>query len=261
MGFERICAVIQGKSSNYDTDVFTPVIDTISGLAGIPYGKADESDIAMRVIADHIRAVSFAIADGAAPSNDGRGYVVRRILRRAIRYGWDKLGLKEPFMHKLVATLSDTMGDVFPVLREQQAYVTNVIHAEENSFLKTLGLGIQLFNSMSEGKSVISGEDAFKLHDTYGFPIDLTALMARERGLDVDQDGFERLMADQKTRARAAGKFGVEISADGHSNVNIQPSTFVGYSDLTSTSTLQVFEGLGKPAIVLEQTPFYAESG
>lgn len=261
MGFERICAVIQGKSSNYDTDVFTPVIDTISGLAGIPYGKADESDIAMRVIADHIRAVSFAIADGAAPSNDGRGYVVRRILRRAIRYGWDKLGLKEPFMHELVATLATTMGDVFPVLREQQAYVTNVIHAEENSFLKTLGQGIQLFNSMSEGKSVISGEDAFKLHDTYGFPIDLTALMARERGLDVDQDGFERLMADQKTRARAAGKFGVDVVVDGNSSFNLQPSTFVGYSELMSSSSLHVFEGLGKPAILLEQTPFYAESG
>lgn len=261
MGFERICAVIQGKSSNYDTDVFTPVIEAVSGLAGIPYGKADESDIAMRVIADHIRAVSFAIADGAAPSNDGRGYVVRRILRRAIRYGWDKLGLKEPFMHKLVATLASTMGDVFSVLREQQSYVTNVIQAEENSFLKTLGQGIQLFNSMSEGKFVISGEDAFKLHDTYGFPIDLTALMARERGLDVDQDGFERLMADQKSRARAAGKFGVDVVVDGSSTSTLQPSTFVGYSDLTSTTALHVFDGLGKPAIVLEQTPFYAESG
>lgn len=261
MGFERICAVIQGKSSNYDTDVFTPVIDAISNLARIPYGIADESDIAMRVIADHIRAVSFAIADGAAPSNDGRGYVVRRILRRAIRYGWDKLDLKEPFMHKLVATLSETMGDVFPVLREQQAYVTNVIHAEENSFLKTLGQGIQLFNSMSEGKSVISGKDAFKLHDTYGFPIDLTALMARERGLDVDQDGFESLMADQKNRARAAGKFVVDASDAGASTSNLLPSSFIGYTELSAKTSVQIFEGLNKPALILEQTPFYAESG
>lgn len=261
MGFERICAVIQGKSSNYDTDVFMPIIGAISDLSQIPYGKSEASDIAMRVIADHIRTICFAIADGAAPSNDGRGFVVRRILRRAIRYGWDKLGLKEPFMFRLVDILTQTMGDVFPVLREQQAYVAKVIKAEELSFLKTLGLGIQLFGSMAEGKTIISGEDAFKLHDTFGFPIDLTALMARERGLEVDQDGFERLMNEQKTRARAAGKFGVEISADGHSNFNIQPSTFVGYSDLTSTSALHVFDGLGKPAIMLDETPFYAESG
>lgn len=259
MGFERICAVIQGKSSNYDTDVFTPVIEAVSGLAGIPYGKADESDIAMRVIADHIRAVSFAIADGAAPSNDGRGYVVRRILRRAIRYGWDKLGLKEPFMHKLVATLASTMGDVFPVLREQQSYVTNVIQAEENSFLKTLGQGIQLFNSMSEGKSVISGEDAFKLHDTYGFPIDLTALMARERGLDVDQDGFERLMADQKSRARAAGKF-VAVDETFKLSVN-RAGTFVGYDSLVCETPISVVRDFDKPAVVLSKSPFYAESG
>lgn len=259
MGFERICAVIQGKSSNYDTDVFTPVIDAISGLAGIPYGKADESDIAMRVIADHIRAVSFAIADGAAPSNDGRGYVVRRILRRAIRYGWDKLGLKEPFMHKLVATLASTMGEVFPVLRDQQSYVTNVIHAEENSFLKTLGQGIQLFNSMSDGKRVISGEDAFKLHDTYGFPIDLTALMARERGLVVDQDGFERLMADQKSRARASGKF---VAVAENFTLNVQRAgKFVGFDTLISQTPLSIVHDFDQPAVVLGESPFYAESG
>lgn len=259
MGFERICAVIQGKSSNYDTDVFTPVIDAISGLAGIPYGKADESDIAMRVIADHIRAVSFAIADGAAPSNDGRGYVVRRILRRAIRYGWDKLGLKEPFMHKLVATLASTMGEVFPVLRDQQSYVTNVIHAEENSFLKTLGQGIQLFNSMSDGKRVISGEDAFKLHDTYGFPIDLTALMARERGLVVDQDGFERLMADQKSRARASGKF---VAVAENFTLNVQRAgKFVGFDTLISQTPLSIVRDFDQPAVVLGESPFYAESG
>ncbi len=261
MGFERICAVIQGKSSNYDTDVFMPIIGAISDLSGISYGKAEASDIAMRVIADHIRTVCFAIADGAAPSNDGRGFVVRRILRRAIRYGWDKLGLKVPFMFRLVDILAQTMGDVFPVLREQQAYVSKVIKAEELSFLKTLGLGIQLFGSMAEGKKVISGDDAFKLHDTFGFPIDLTALMAREQGLDVDQDGFERLMNEQKTRARAAGKFAIDASEVGSSTVNRQPSTFVGYTTLESNTPIHPFEGLGKPAIILDETPFYAESG
>jgi alanyl-tRNA synthetase len=260
MGFERICAVIQGKSSNYDTDVFTPIIGAVSGMSGIPYGKADASDIAMRVIADHIRAVSFAIADGAAPSNDGRGYVVRRILRRAIRYGWDKLGLKQPFMHRLVPVLSDTLGDVFPEIRSQADYVARVIRAEEEGFLRTLGQGIQLFTAMAEGKSELSGDDAFKLHDTYGFPIDLTALMAREQGLDVDLAGFEARMAEQKSRARAAGKFGVGTT-EGPSTFNLKPSTFTGYAELTSITGLNPVEGFDKPAVILEKTPFYAESG
>ena len=260
MGFERICAVIQGKSSNYDTDVFMPIIGSVSDMAGIPYGKADASDIAMRVIADHIRAVSFAISDGAAPSNDGRGYVVRRILRRAIRYGWDKLGLKQPFMHKLVPVLSDTLGDVFPEIRSQADYVSRVIRAEEEGFLRTLGQGIQLFGTMAHGKSVISGDDAFKLHDTFGFPIDLTSLMAREQGLDVDLAGFEARMAEQKSRARAAGKFGVSMT-EGPSTFSIQPSTFTGYSELTSVTGLHPVDGFDKPAMILDRTPFYAESG
>lgn len=260
MGFERICAVIQGKSSNYDTDVFTPIIGGISDMAGIAYGASDVSDIAMRVIADHIRAVSFAIADGAAPSNDGRGYVVRRILRRAIRYGWDRLGLKEPFMHKLVPVLSSTLGDVFPEIRTHGDYVARVIRAEEDGFLRTLGQGIQLFNAVAEGKSKISGDDAFKLHDTFGFPIDLTSLMARERGLDVDLDGFDSRMAQQKARARSAGKFTITVS-DGQSVQDLPRSSFVGYDDLTATTGLMVVDGFDMPAVILDRTPFYAESG
>ena len=207
MGFERLCAVLQGKCSNYDTDIFTPILDKISELSGKKYGDDEEVDIAMRVIADHIRAVSFSIADGASPSNEGRGYVVRRILRRAVRYGWDRLGFDAPFMGKLAPVLAKEFENVFPELHAQQEYVQNVVMAEEKSFLNTLGQGIQLFDEMIEGANTLSGEDAFKLHDTYGFPIDLTQLMAREQGIDVDVGGFDQLMNEQKKRARAAGKF------------------------------------------------------
>ncbi len=264
MGFERVCAVIQGKMSNYDTDVFTPIIGEVSKMAGIPYGNQDTSDIAMRVIADHIRAVSFSIADGASPSNDGRGYVVRRILRRAIRYGWDKLSMKQPFMHKLVAGLVDTYRDVFPELIQQQQYVVNVIRAEEEAFLRTLGQGIQLFELMIDGKTALDGADAFKLHDTYGFPIDLTSLMAREKGLTVDLAGFETLMKEQKDRARAAGKFSVDMSnreewvvvSDG------DDSEFVGYTQLESRSVIRQYKKDKSGFLfTLDSTPFYAESG
>jgi len=264
MGFERVCAVIQGKMSNYDTDVFTPIISEVSKMSGIPYGKEDASDIAMRVIADHIRAVSFSISDGASPSNDGRGYVVRRILRRAVRYGWDKLSLKQPFMHKLVSGLAASYKDVFPELHHQQQYVSNVIRAEEEAFLRTLGQGIQLFDSMIEGKSVLSGADAFKLHDTYGFPIDLTGLMARENGLEVDQAGFEALMKEQKDRARAAGKFTVDLSnrEDWVVVSNGEDSSFVGYTQLESESVIRQFrKDKSGYLFTLDVTPFYAESG
>ncbi len=267
MGFERICAVIQGKTSNYDSDVFTPLIGELSKLSGIPYGKHIESDIAMRVIADHIRAVSFGIADGASPSNDGRGYVIRRILRRAIRYGWDKLNLKKPFMHSLTEVLADQFVDVFPELHAQLDYVRSVIKSEEESFLKTLGQGIHLFNQMAEGKKTISGDDAFKLHDTYGFPIDLTNLMARERGLKVDEDRFQELMNDQKDRARKAGAFSVDYSekaewtdiiTDGHKT----ETRFLGY-DQTESDVRIVAVRKDKKGwqVILNQTPFYAESG
>lgn len=264
MGFERICAVLQDKRSNYDTDLFAPLLSKIGELAGVTYGNDEEIDIAMRVIADHIRAVSFSIADGASPGNDGRGYVIRRILRRAIRYGWDKLDLKEPFFHKLVPTLAKQFEDVFPVLAQQEDYVKNVVHSEENSFLNTLGQGIELFNEMIEGKDEISGEDAFKLHDTYGFPIDLTQLMASERGVGVDVDGFNRRMQEQKERARAAGRFNVDQSSSSEwVTVNdTEAFEFVGYDSLSSQSRIKALrKDDGRNAIILDKTPFYAESG
>ncbi|WP_138430351.1 alanine--tRNA ligase [Fodinibius saliphilus] len=264
MGFERICAVLQDKKSNYDTDLFEPLLSKIGELAGVRYGQDEETDIAMRVIADHIRAVSFSIADGASPGNDGRGYVVRRILRRAIRYGWDKLDLKAPFFHKLVPTLAKQFQNVFPVLVQQEDYVENVVRSEEKSFLNTLGQGIELFNEMIEGKDEISGEDAFKLHDTYGFPIDLTQLMARERGVGVDEEGFNKRMKEQKERARAAGKFDIDQSgnADWITVTESNEFEFVGYDLISTKSSIKALrKEEDKNAIILDKTPFYAESG
>ncbi len=264
MGFERICAVIQGKSSNYDTDIFEPLLNEISRLAGKKYGEDEESDIAMRVIADHIRAVSFAIADGASPSNEGRGYVVRRILRRAIRYGWDKLGFKETFFHKLTPVLASQFKEIFPELHEQEAYVVNVIRSEEKSFLKTLGQGIQLFEEMIDGKKVLAGADAFKLHDTYGFPIDLTELMAREKGIRVDSESFEELMEQQKERGRASGKFSAADSDSMEWTIvsDRDDFEFVGYDMLeTETDIIATARDGDKNIVLLNRTPFYAESG
>lgn len=264
MGFERLCAILQDKKSNYDTDLFQPLLTKIGELADVRYGQDDQTDIAMRVIADHIRAVSFSIADGASPGNDGRGYVIRRILRRAIRYGWDKLGLKKPFFHKLVPTLAEQFKEVFPVLIQQQDYVSNVVRSEEQSFLKTLGQGIELFEEMIEGKDVISGEDAFKLHDTYGFPIDLTKLMARERSVEVDEEGFNKRMQEQKERARSAGKFKVDQSSQSEwvKILDTEDFEFVGYDDLSSESHIKALRKENdRNAIILDKTPFYAESG
>ena len=264
MGFERVCAVLQGKRSNYDSDVFTPLLDKISEMAGLKYGDDEEKDIAMRVIADHIRAVVFSIADGASPGNDGRGYVIRRIQRRAIRYGWDKLGFKEPFMYKLVQVLADQFKDVFGEIVAQQEYITNVVKAEEKSFLKTLGQGIDIFNEMLKGKEKLSGENAFKLHDTYGFPIDLTQLMAREKGIEVDVEGFNKNMQEQKDRARAAGKFGVDNSESKVWTVleDGAGSEFVGYDDFEADVKITAYRKEGELfALQLDKTPFYAESG
>ncbi|MEX0684629.1 MAG: alanine--tRNA ligase [Balneolales bacterium] len=265
MGFERIVAVLQGKTSNYDTDVFLPVIKQVGKLAKKSYGESENLDIAMRVIADHIRAVSFSIADGASPGNDGRGYVIRRILRRAVRYGWDSLGLKEPFMHKLVDVLAEQFRTVFPELDAQKAYVKNVIEAEEKSFIRTLGQGIQLFQNMMEGKTKLPGEDAFMLHDTYGFPIDLTALMAREQGKEVDIARFDELMLEQKERARSAGKFGIaEAGQDEWTYLNGRENEteFIGYDNLETEATITAYRrSETQPAIILDKTPFYAESG
>ena len=265
MGFERICAVMQAKTSNYDSDVFSPLIQAISNRAGIRYGDDEYTDIAVRVIADHIRAVAFSVADGASPSNDGRGYVVRRILRRAIRYAWDRLGIKEPFLFELVQVLGQQFSEVFPELVAQQAYIDKVVHSEEKSFIRTLGQGIALFEQMTEHSEVLTGEDAFKLHDTYGFPIDLTQLMAREKGLRVDVAGFDERMNEQKTRARAAGAFSVDHNEKGQWSWVAGKETqseFVGYDELRiSTSIIAYREVEDTFHLLLEKNPFYAEGG
>ncbi|TVR18863.1 MAG: alanine--tRNA ligase [Balneolaceae bacterium] len=263
MGFERICAVLQGKTSNYDTDIFQPVIEEISKISSLTYGDDTETDIAMRVIADHIRAVSFSIADGASPGNDGRGYVIRRILRRAVRYGWDRLNLKKPFMNRLVGVIADQFKHIFPELEAQKEYVQNVILAEEKSFLKTLGQGIELFSNFIEGSDKISGADAFKLHDTYGFPIDLTQLMAREKGIEVDEEGFNARMAEQKKRAREAGKFGAKESGDiSWTVLSDGDFEFVGYDELSAEVKVMAYAKSDKRSmILLDRSPFYAESG
>ena len=265
MGFERICAVMQAKTSNYDSDVFSPLIQAISNRAGIRYGDDEYTDIAVRVIADHIRAVAFSVADGSSPSNDGRGYVVRRILRRAIRYAWDRLGIKEPFLFELVQVLGQQFSEVFPEVVAQQAYIEKVVHSEEKSFIRTLGQGIALFEQMTEHSEVLTGEDAFKLHDTYGFPIDLTQLMAREKGLRVDVAGFDERMNEQKTRARAAGAFSVDHNEKGQWSWVAGKETqseFVGYDELRiSTSIIAYREVEDTFHLLLEKNPFYAEGG
>ncbi|MDA0736457.1 MAG: alanine--tRNA ligase [Bacteroidetes bacterium] len=265
MGFERICAVMQAKTSNYDSDVFSPLIQAISNRADIRYGDDEYTDIAVRVIADHIRAVAFSVADGASPSNDGRGYVVRRILRRAIRYAWDRLGIKEPFLFELVQVLGQQFSEVFPELVAQQAYVEKVVHSEEKSFIRTLGQGIALFEQMTEHSEVLTGEDAFKLHDTYGFPIDLTQLMAREKGLRVDVAGFDERMNEQKTRARAAGAFSVDHNEKGQWSWVAGKETqseFVGYDELRISTSIIAYRVVEDTFhLLLEKNPFYAEGG
>jgi len=259
MGFERITRVIQGKSSNYDTDVFMPLINEIAKLAKIPYtGSLDnKNDIAMRVIADHIRTLSFSIADGALPGNEGRGYVLRRILRRAARFSRN-LGFNQPILFKLLPILIESMGSVFPELVNQRTTIEKVIFSEEESFLNTLDNGLKKFDEIVEklgDNKEIAGEDAFLLYDTYGFPLDLTQLIARERGIGVDENGFNINMKEQKERSRAARKVThqeVEIPTVSFS------TKFVGYESLTAEAeVLYVKDNV----IVLSETPFYTESG
>ncbi len=256
MGFERVCAVMQGVQSNYDTDVFTPLLRAIGEIAGSEYtGSIDEKkDIAMRVIADHVRALSFAIADGAVPGNTGRGYVLRRILRRAVKYAFLDLDVKEPLLYKLVPTLVETMGETFPEIVKQQEYIEKIIKAEEEGFLETLEHGVKEFTSrIHDGR--ITDADAFMLYDTFGFPLDLTVLMAREQGMTVDVEGFNKLMEEQKQRARDARK---SVSQE-VSDLQIYGSTeFVGYTEEEIEAfVLKVVEG----GVVLDKTPFYAEMG
>jgi alanyl-tRNA synthetase len=271
MGFERLCAVIQHKPSNYDTDVFMPIINEISKLSGIPYEK-EEDKVAMRVIADHIRTLTFAITDGAVPGNDGRGYVLRRILRRAARYG-RKLGLNNPFFYKLVDVVAANMGSVFPEIEEKKDYVVKVIKSEEESFHVTLDRGIELFNTAVEqleksSAKTIPGETVFKLYDTYGFPADLTNVMAKERGLSIDEEGFNALMQKQKEMGREAtkDKF-ASVSAsynnfEGFGLTSDENTEFTGYDELSITAeVVGLKEDEGKLLIVLNKTPFYVEAG
>ncbi len=268
MGFERLCMAIQGKQSNYDTDVFQGTIQYLSNKCGIAYGKDKWSDIAMRVIADHIRAIAFCIADGQLPSNAKAGYVIRRILRRAVRYGYTYLNFKEPFLFELVPLLSKQFNGVFDELVAQESFVAKVIQEEEISFLRTLSTGlVRLDKLMQEtkalNKSTLSGEDVFELNDTYGFPVDLTALIARENQLDIDEKGYQLALNAQKERSRKDAN----ASAEDWVILNdSEEASFVGYElDETQTQILKYQKVQNKSGIqykvVLEETPFYAESG
>ncbi|WP_395059456.1 alanine--tRNA ligase [Flavobacterium sp.] len=279
MGFERLCMALQGKTSNYDTDVFTPLIEKVEQITGLKYTTNDvilneseesqeqnKTNIAIRVIVDHVRAVAFAIADGQLPSNTGAGYVIRRILRRAIRYGFTFLETKEPFINKLVEVLANQMGEFFPEIKSQQQLVTNVIREEEASFLRTLEQGIQLLENVMQNTSgkEVSGEKAFELYDTFGFPIDLTALILRERGFSLDEAGFETELQKQKARSRAAS----EVSTEDWSVLipgNVE--TFVGYDQTENDVKITRIRKVDSKKdgilyqIVLDNTPFYPEGG
>jgi alanyl-tRNA synthetase len=260
MGFERLCMAIQGKTSNYDTDVFSPLIEFIAIHANVKYGDDVKTDVAIRVMADHIRAVAFAIADGQLPSNTGAGYVIRRILRRAVRYGFSYLNFKEPFIHRLVFLLANQLRDVFPELNQQQDYVTRVVQEEEISFLRTLEKGLKRIENFQK---TISGAEAFELFDTFGFPFDLTSLIARERGFSVDEKGFHEEMAKQKARSKvdAAKETGDWILV----GTDVKPE-FIGYDQLESELTVVKYRKIKQKnkelfQLVFNKTPFYAESG
>lgn len=268
MGFERLCMILQGKQSNYDTDVFQPMITELGKLCGKKYGTDEKTDIAMRVIADHLRAISFSIADGQLPSNVKAGYVIRRILRRAVRYGYTYLGFNEPFICRLVGVLAGNMGKQFPELEAQKALIEKVIYEEENSFLHTLATGIALLDNIIKkakkgGEGKISGSDAFTLYDTYGFPIDLTELIAREQGMEIDLAGFEKELEAQKERSRNAAV----ISADDWVELMpVKESVFTGYDELVTESRMARYRHMSAKGkefyqIVLDRTPFYGNSG
>ena len=267
MGFERLCMVLQGKTSNYDTDVFTGMIDKIGELSGHRYGESEKTDVAMRVIADHIRAISFSIADGQLPSNVKAGYVIRRILRRAVRYGYTFLGFSEPFLCRLVGQLVDDMGESYPEIAKQRELVEKVIREEEMAFLRTLDRGIKLMDNImekSKDDKVIKGEDAFVLYDTFGFPVDLTELIAAENGYTIDIGGFEKELQKQKDRARNATAIESGDWIEFHHCVNVE---FVGY-DSTSVEGATLARHRTVKAknkvmyqLVFDRTPFYAEMG
>ncbi|NNM22559.1 MAG: alanine--tRNA ligase [Flavobacteriaceae bacterium] len=266
MGFERLSMVLQKKKSNYDTDVFTPLIREVEAITNSTYGKDEKVDIAIRVISDHIRAVAFSIADGQLPSNTGAGYVIRRILRRAVRYGFTFLEKREPFMHKLLPTLVKQMGNYFPELNAEKHLITNVIREEEASFLRTLDQGLVLLENVIESSKdkKVKGEKAFELYDTFGFPIDLTALILRERGYELDEDGFQKELTKQKDRSRAATK--VE-TGDWIVLKDDTSEEFVGYDLLETNVKITRYRKVESKKegelyqLVFNLTPFYPEGG
>ena len=266
MGFERLCMVLQNVTSNYDTDVFTPIIREIETISGHDYGKQLEQDIAIRVISDHVRAVAFSIADGQLPSNTGAGYVIRRILRRAVRYSFTFLDLKEPFMFRLVSVLTKQMGAVFPEILAQQQLIQNVIKEEEGSFLRTLDQGLVLLDRIIEitKGTHISGDKAFELYDTYGFPVDLTALILSEKNRTLDTAGFEEALQKQKTRSRAASEVSTE---DWTVLLEDDEQEFVGYDHLKTSVKITKYRKVtsvkygAQFQLVFNLTPFYSESG
>ena len=267
MGFERLCAVLQGKNSNYDSDVFTGMLNAIGSLSGHNYGESAQTDVAMRVIADHIRAIAFSIADGQLPSNVKAGYVIRRILRRAVRYGYTFLGLNEPFLCRLVPQLIADMGEAYPELPAQQKLIESVIREEEMAFLRTLDRGIKLLDDCMEankGSKLIPGSDAFRLYDTYGFPIDLTDLIAAERGFTVDHEGFQKELQQQKDRARNAtsntfGDWTVYHEGEDEEFTGYDATTLEGALLLKSRTVVQKNKEMLQ--LVFDRTPFYGEMG
>jgi len=263
MGFERLCMALQGVQSNYDADVFQPLIRQIAAKSGVSYGAQEETDIALRVIADHVRAVSFAIADGQLPSNTGAGYVIRRILRRAIRYGFTYLNQQEPFIFELVAVLQREMGDSYPELVHQQALIEKVIREEESAFLRTIDQGIRKLEEQLKQNPSISGSKAFELYDTYGFPIDLTELIVKEQGGTVDITGFEAELEKQKARSRSATAMDsgdwIEVNPD-------VPAAFIGYDHLKAEAQVVRYRSVKTAKkefyqVVFSPTPFYPEGG
>lgn len=267
MGFERLCMALQGKQSNYDTDIFTPLIDKISELTGKKYGEDEKMDVAMRVAADHVRTIAFSIADSQLPGNAKAGYVIRRILRRAVRYVYTFLDRKEPLLYLLIDTLIAQMGDAYPELPAQAELIKKVIKEEEEAFLRTLDKGISLLDSImektrKEGKTLVSGADAFTLYDTYGFPLDLTQLILRENSMDADIEGFEAEMAKQKARARNAAS----VENSDWIEVNPGNETFVGYDNTEVKTRILRYRNVKQKnkeyyQIMLESTPFYGEMG
>ena len=267
MGFERLCMVLQGVKSNYDTDVFSPLIKELENISNVKYSTSSKTDIAFRVIVDHLRAVVFSIADGQLPSNNGAGYVIRRILRRGVRYGYTFLNLKSPFIYKLVNTLSNQYSSVFPEIDSQIEIIKNVIKQEEDSFLRTLDKGIiKLDEVISKSKSnTISGSNAFELYDTFGFPVDLTALILREKNMNYDSKEFDSLMQDQKNRSKAA------INTQNQEWIsltnNFQQTEFLGYDNLSVDTKISMYrESITKKGdsvfhLVFESTPFYPQGG